>query len=179
MELLVAAASGDIRTIWDLKCDVQRVDNGGRSAVLCAASGGHADCIRALADLKCDMQHVDNTGRSTVLYAAHGGHLDCIRALVQCKANLTHTSNTALSIAARKHPHIVMLLLELKANIDGLAREGVADSVVLARSNSSILQEDAPIQIQALYNLVCTQRASPKLWQGLVIMCTCQRSICT
>jgi len=78
-------------------CHIQELfvdDNGDRSQVALAATGGHADCIVQLAAWKADVNAADRLGQTPCHHAARGDHATALRVLHASKADL-EKRNTA------------------------------------------------------------------------------------
>jgi len=98
-------------------------ENGGFSALDCAAANGHVDIVRVLARLggsQLSNTADDFSGMTPLLWAAHAGHWRCIEELCQNYSNLDvmdRNGQTALHIACREHHHdLARVLLEHKCD---------------------------------------------------------------
>jgi cytohesin len=69
---------------------------GGRSALMRAAAGGHTDCVRALLEVGADTLAADNAGDTALTLASHEGHSDCVRLLVEAGADKDATTNVRI-----------------------------------------------------------------------------------
>lgn len=98
-------------------------ENGGFSALDCAAANGHVDIVRVLARLggsQLSNTADDFSGMTPLLWAAHAGHWRCIEELCRNYSNLDvmdRNGQTALHIACREHHHdLARVLLEHKCD---------------------------------------------------------------
>ncbi|KAF2367865.1 Ankyrin repeat-containing domain [Trinorchestia longiramus] len=84
--MLWAASSGSADAIMILKkagASVMAADKDGLTALHCAASRGHLDCIDMLITLcNCDVDLLDSNGCSPLFYAVTLGHADCTQMLL-------------------------------------------------------------------------------------------------
>ncbi len=55
----------------------------GVTALIRAASLGHADCVRLLMDRGADKEAKDKNGMTALICAASSGHADCVRLLLK------------------------------------------------------------------------------------------------
>ncbi|XP_071142186.1 ankyrin-1-like [Mytilus edulis] len=98
-------------------------EDGGWTALMFAAWGGHLEVCRLLIDRGCKIDITDVDGWTALMWAARFGHLEICRLLIDtgCKIDITATVNgwTALMFAAwRGHLEICRLLIDRGCKID-------------------------------------------------------------
>ncbi|MBN1129084.1 MAG: ankyrin repeat domain-containing protein [Chitinispirillaceae bacterium] len=128
MNLLRASAKGDLAAIKKFVADgagVNTADPGGRTPIIEAAWGGHADIVKYLLEKGADIDAVDNTGYTALMRACEEGHATVVTYLIGKKANVNARGKvrgtTPLMLAAeRGHLKILELLLSKKANINAV-----------------------------------------------------------
>jgi len=110
VRLIIAGAAIDIQ------------DNDGWTALMWAASSGHAEIVRVLIDQGAAIDIEDNDGRTALVWTADRGHIETVRLLIDKGAAIDIQDNmswTALMLAARYgHAEIARLLIDNGADID-------------------------------------------------------------
>ena len=90
--LMWAASSGCADAILSLVnagASVSGVDKDGLTALHCAASRGHSDCLEALVSLcGAEIDVFDSNGCSALFYSVTLGHVECTRFLLRAGANV-------------------------------------------------------------------------------------------
>ena len=107
------------RLLRDERVDISATTVGGKkgkTALHCAAMGGHAGIVRMLLDVGVEIDAKDGGGYTALHLAAWGGEEDVVRLLVEAGANVNAKSDgktTARYLAAAaNHESIQELLLE-------------------------------------------------------------------
>jgi ankyrin repeat protein len=118
-QLIAAAERGDtteVLRILEAGADIEAQDEKGRTAVVAATYGNHADTVEALIAQGADINIRDNMLNNVLLYAGASGYLDIVRLAIGAGADTTLTNRfggTALIPAAdRGHVEVVKELLE-------------------------------------------------------------------
>lgn len=87
-----AASSGSIEAMTELYkagSDPNKHEKDGLTALHCAASRNHTECIKALVNnCKADVDVMDNNNCTPIFYAATLGHLEACNLLIKYDANL-------------------------------------------------------------------------------------------
>ena len=63
------------------------------SALHCAASRGHYDCIEVLRKHGADVNKIDKNKCTPLFYAITLGNKDCTQALIKAKTNVNHVDD--------------------------------------------------------------------------------------
>lgn len=127
--LMAAAGRGDVAAIERLLAagDVNATNSYGRTALMFAAEGGHADAIRALGG---DATPRDREGKTAIMLAAEAGHEGAVRAL----AGDASLDQEALRVAFQAgRAEILKILLERGADPDALEEDGSTPLMACAR----------------------------------------------
>jgi len=121
--LVEAAGRGDLAQVEALLrsgADIEQRDAAGRTAVLAATDGNHADVVRALIARGANVNAQDHQRDSAFLLAGARGYTDIVRATLSAGADLKSTNRyggTAL-IPACHHGHLETVRLLLTTAID-------------------------------------------------------------
>ena len=79
----IIGSTDAILSIVNVGASVSSVDKDGLTALHCAASRGHHDCIEALVGLcGAEVDVLDNNGSSPLFYAVTLGHSSCTSLLI-------------------------------------------------------------------------------------------------
>ncbi|XP_073324673.1 serine/threonine-protein phosphatase 6 regulatory ankyrin repeat subunit C [Pagrus major] len=87
-------------------CDINVVDEQGRTCLHAAASGGNIECLNLLLTSEAELDVKDNLGRSALHYAAANGNSQCTISLVRAGAEVNEldlTGCSPLHYAAASH----------------------------------------------------------------------------
>lgn len=100
----------------------QEVDKDGLTALHCAASRGHHDCIETIVGLcGSDVDVPDHNGSTPLFYAVTLGHNECTSLLLSYGADANHQDNKgrtpAHCAAARGQLEALKILAKNKANL--------------------------------------------------------------
>jgi uncharacterized protein len=117
--LIAAAGRGQTHTVLSFireGADINATDASGRTAVLAAVHGRHADTARALIDLGADVNKQDQSRDNPLLHAGAEGLLDMVRLLLEA---------IILSDGGAAHQRIVKLLLDHGADSRIADKDGV------------------------------------------------------
>ena len=123
-----------MRTPIDAKADVCFQKRGsGNTALIGAASYGHADCVRLLIEANASVHAAtDNSsvpGSTALIMAAFRGHVNCATLLLEAKANVeagTNDGSTACMMGAYSgHADCVRALIEAKADVEAATFDGL------------------------------------------------------
>ena len=127
VEARSGAACGGVDAPLTLSCrhaqaNVQAADNGGGTALIESAIGGHDGCLRQLLAAKADVAFSDpSDGIQAHMSAARNGQAACLRLLLEHKADVAAVNasgETALIRAAQYgHPECIRELLQAKASV--------------------------------------------------------------
>jgi len=157
--LLIAARMG-IDTVVDywLKKhprDIVKEDHNRKTALHCAAEGGHVDVVKRLLAAKADVKATDYFHTIPLHWAAKGGHSEVVRLLLAAGSNPNlqdFSAKTPLHFAV-ENGEPIQLLLEAKANIELVtqATKTPLHLAVLCRSSSSA--ENVAILVSARADL--------------------------
>lgn len=115
--LMLASFLGDTRTVEALlrhKPDVNAKNDRGMTALLFAASGGHAPIARALLDNGAAIDAQDGGGHTALMLAANNGHADVVKLLLHRHADSKKANRagaTAASLAAGNGEQEILSLL--------------------------------------------------------------------
>ena len=128
--LLQAAAAGrtrDVRTELAANADVDAVDEKGKTALMRAAIGNHADVVQLLIERGADINRQDRSNGNTALsYAAWTGNVTTLMRLLDHGANVdakNRQGHTALMDASiNGHAPCVRILLDKRADVNARAR---------------------------------------------------------
>lgn len=113
-----------------LRKQLLKTDSQGMTALMHAASHGHAECVKEL--LKYDKTMVENTticlsrkqdaaGMTALMYAACNNNLPCVNILLSLECNMiSNDKNTALMFAAREGYFNIVKELATKSNEVGM-----------------------------------------------------------
>ncbi len=109
--------------------DVNYADDGGTTAMLAAAWGGHAELLRFLVSKGGDVNKADRDGDTPLMIALQGGHAEAVGALLAAKADLRaaeqHFGRTPLHVAVLAgKADLVRALLDAGAPLDAQDRAG-------------------------------------------------------
>lgn len=125
--LQAAAKSGreNIVKMMVARADVNAIDDGGRTSLSWAASGGHVEIVKLLLNAGADVnaEGGEKDGCTALYYAVYYRHTDIVRVLLDAKANVMlrdKDGRTALHHAAGKvgYAEGVKMLLGAGANIN-------------------------------------------------------------
>ncbi len=127
MNISRAGAKGDLSAVKKFVAEganVNTADGSGRTPIIEAAWGGHADVVKYLAEKGADVNAADNAGYTALMRACEEGHLPVIHyligkgALVNARGKVRGT--TPLMLAAEQgHIKVLELLLSHGAKING------------------------------------------------------------
>jgi uncharacterized protein len=142
-QLIVASERGDTSAALRLLAagaDINAQDARGRTAVLAATHGNHADTVRALIEASADVNIRDNRTDNVLLYAGAEGLLDILRLAIAAGADTRLTNRfggTALIPAAeRGHVAVVGELLahsDVHVNhVNNLGWTALLEAIVLS-----------------------------------------------
>ena len=93
LQLLTGNAEA-CRVLVAAGADVDSADKDGLSALHCAASRGHSDCVRMLVGTcKARVDPVDKNQCTPLFYATTLGHDQCAQALLEMGASPNHTDS--------------------------------------------------------------------------------------
>ena len=96
--------------------DVNRMNNEGVTALMCASSQGHTEIVRMLLEKGAKVNATDDDGNTALMDASRDGRADVVSLLLENGANLNATNDdgeTALMIAsANGRADVLSLLLE-------------------------------------------------------------------
>ncbi|HEX5688691.1 MAG TPA: ankyrin repeat domain-containing protein [Roseiflexaceae bacterium] len=117
-QLHTAAERGDTTAVLNLLAagaHVDAQDERGRTAVLAATHGHHADTVRALIEAGADINLRDNRNDNVLLYSGAEGLLDIVRLAVAAGADTRLTNRyggiAIIPAAERGHVEVVRELL--------------------------------------------------------------------
>jgi ankyrin repeat protein len=128
MNLLRASAKGDLAAVKKAVAegvDVNAADGLGRTPLIEAAWGGHADVVKYLADKGANVNATDNAGYTPLMRAAEEGHMPVLTCLLHKGASVNVRGKvrgtTPLILAAEKgHLKVLELLLSRGAKINAV-----------------------------------------------------------
>ena len=108
---------------------LHKTDDWGRTALICAAEGGHEAVVRLLLEKGANVNAKEDNGETALHEAAWGGHEAVVQLLLEKGANVNAKENnrekTALHPAAmRGHEVVVQLLLEKGADVNAKKDDG-------------------------------------------------------
>jgi len=126
MNLLRASAKGDLTAVKKFVADganVNDADGLGRTPVIEAAWGGHAEVVKYLVEKGADSNAADNNGYTALMRAAEGGHLQVLSCLIHKGAQVNVRGKvrgaTPLMLAAEQgHIKVLELLLSSGAKVN-------------------------------------------------------------
>ena len=108
-----------------------------KSAVFCAAEGGHVDTLRALVRFGASVEHAAADGATPLAIAAHRGHYEVVSALLEAGADQAVRTpwGTALFVSAQEgHLEVVRALVETGgASVDQVQENGTTPLFVSAQ----------------------------------------------
>jgi uncharacterized protein len=147
VSLVEAAARGDlaqVRRLLDAGAPIEQRDGNGRTPVLAATAGNHAEVVRALIARGADVNAQDHRRDSAFLLAGAEGYTEIVRATLAAGADLKSTNRyggTAL-IPACHHGHVdtVRLLLTTPIEVDHVNNLGwtaLLEAVILGDGGSA------------------------------------------
>ena len=128
MNLIRASAKGDLTAVKKFVADganVNDADGLGRTPVIEAAWGGHAEVVKYLAEKGANINAADNNGYTALMRAAEGGHLQVLTYLIHKGAQVNVRGKvrgaTPLMLAAEQgHIKVLELLLSNGAKINAV-----------------------------------------------------------
>ncbi|GBF72947.1 hypothetical protein PA598K_01226 [Paenibacillus sp. 598K] len=141
-QLIAAAERGDtdeVLRLLEAGADIQAQDESGRTAVVAATYGNHAETVEALITQGADINIRDHLLNNVLLYAGASGYLDIVRLAIEAGADTKLTNRfggTALIPAAdRGHVEVVQYLLEQSDvdidHINNLGWTALLEAVIL------------------------------------------------
>ena len=138
---------------------VDAMGNGGMTALMRAATGGHAAAIAALLAAGAEVDAKDNDGTTALIQAANGGHATAIAALLAAGAEVEAKGNdgaTALiAAAAGGHAAAIAALLAAGAEVEAKLSGGTTALMAAA-------QEGHAAAIAALLDCLLYTSPSPR-----------------
>ncbi|XP_038056116.1 kinase D-interacting substrate of 220 kDa B-like isoform X2 [Patiria miniata] len=131
-DLFIQISHGDSAAALPLirrLCNVDCRDEGGQTALMCAAQAGKLELVQELLDRGADIKAIDEDKWTALIFAAKEGHLDIVKSLLAKGAEIDHTDVngwSALMWASYKgHADVAEELLELGASPNVQAHHGV------------------------------------------------------
>lgn len=107
--IIEAAEMGDLKKLKKLikkdKSCVNKTDENGWTALLCAADHGYYDCLQVLIAAKAQIDVGNSEDATPLIFAAQNGRIDCVNALIAAKAQIDlgdKDDETALMHAAEQ-----------------------------------------------------------------------------
>mgnify|MGYP005996091633 CR=1 FL=1 len=183
--LFAVAESGDVaavRVLLDNGANINAVNSYNETALMHAASQGHANVVKLLLDncADVDVNAVDIYGAKALMYAAHNGYKNIVELLLDHNKDIDFVDfrgRTALMYAAQnKYKNIVELLLAKGANVNVIdpsgmtalmyaVEKGNADIVkVLLRNGAKVTPElQGKTIIEAAIKSIAEERANHRL----------------
>jgi ankyrin repeat protein len=128
MSIVRASAKGDLAKVKKLVeegADVNTAVAGGRTALIEAAWGGHADIVKYLIERGASVNSADTSGYTPLMRAAEEGHAPIVTLLLKKGADVNTRGNvrgsTALMLAAEKgEVKIIELLIDHGAMLNAV-----------------------------------------------------------
>jgi len=136
-----------VKLLLDAGADVHKRDNGGWTALMCAAKSGLSEVIRALVERGAEVNASNHQGDTPLILAAKKGHTDVAKALIAAGANVNAKTNdkdyelvmayvTPLMAATISgSTEIAKALIEAKADVN--AKDKFGNSIVKYSINHS------------------------------------------
>src|SRR5581483_1086277 len=125
-----------VRLLLERGADVHATDEGGRTALMKAASQGRAETVRVLLEYGADINAQDKEGQTTLMHAANERQLESVRLLLEKGADVslrTPHGGTALMAAAKGgRIEIAQLLLEQGVDVNAATEAGITAVAVAA-----------------------------------------------
>ncbi|GFS50302.1 ankycorbin [Trichonephila clavipes] len=117
-----SGSSDAILALVKMEADVNAVDRDGLTALHCAASRGHVDCLETLITLcGAEVNKVDESGCSALFYAVTLGHADCTNLLLTFGSQASRQDNKGRTPAhcgaAKGQLETLKILNHHKANL--------------------------------------------------------------
>lgn len=142
-ELIKAAEKGETAAVLELLkkgADINAADEKGRTAVLAATHGNHAETVKALIEAGADIHIRDNRLDNVFLYAGAEGLLDIVKLAIDAGADPKLTNRyggTALIPASeRGHVEVVQELLARSGvdvnHVNNLGWTALMEAIVLS-----------------------------------------------
>ena len=162
--LMTASKEGNldiVRMLLNSHAYVNMSNKNGDSALINASKLGHAAVVEALIKAHADIDHYGDDRKTALYWAVDKGHEDVVKALLKSNPNMEvatrETGDTALLRSVRsRNINLVRMLLDKKAKISVVDREGDTVLHIAARSQSKAILElllKNPKNIQLLYKL--------------------------
>eukprot|EP00842_Homolaphlyctis_polyrhiza_P005074 jgi/Hompol1/5568/HPOL_000420-RA len=112
------------------KVDLEASDDAGRTALIFAAIGGHAQCVRLLASFSAFINRQDRSGRTALHWAAYHGCLPVAKELGDSHADMLHEDFQGKSpIHCATYPETIETLEYLVRAVMPAARRGTIMSL--------------------------------------------------
>jgi ankyrin repeat protein len=134
---------------FDKLLEVDANDDNDWTALMLAASEGHAACVSALLDAGAQVDAKNNDGRTALMLAAHKGHTDCLTALLFAGAEVDakdDDGSTAFTLASSGgHAACATLLLDAALGVlpsvvaPSADADGVTCCICMERPRNAVL----------------------------------------
>lgn len=131
MELISAAARGDVETVKSLLtqgANVDASDESGVTPLIAAAYGNHVETAQVLIEAGADVNRQDRTQQSAYLIATSEGYLALLELTLAAGADVhsldSYNGTGLIRAADRGHVEIIEALLETDINVDHVNRLG-------------------------------------------------------
>ncbi|XP_071786421.1 uncharacterized protein [Asterias amurensis] len=147
-DLFVQISHGDSAAALPLIQRLRNVDcrdEGGQTALMCAAQAGKLELVQELLDRGADIKAVDEDKWTALIFAAKDGHLDIVKGLLAKGAEIDHTDVngwSALMWASYKgHAEVAEELLQQGASPNVQAHHGVTPIIWAAGRGQTAVVE--------------------------------------
>ncbi|KAL2918663.1 hypothetical protein HK105_201497 [Polyrhizophydium stewartii] len=145
--------------------DLEASDDAGRTALIFAAIGGHAQCVRLLTSYHAFVNRQDRSGRTAMHWAAYHGYLSVAKELSDSHADMIQEDYQGKSpIHCATYPETVETLEFLVKTVTPVARRGTIMSLAPMQRRKTVAGLVFPEDRSGPCNALDLENMTPLMW---------------